>query len=145
MRDVRRSALLPYAPAQVYGLVADVERYPEFLPWCTAARILAQDRDEVTVTLGLASGLARASFTTRNRLEPDRSLTMSLVEGPFDHLEGRWQFTPISNAGTRADLHVAFATHGVIGAIALGPVFESACNHLVDAFARRARQVYGGR
>lgn len=144
MRDVRRSALLPYAPAQVYGLVADVERYPEFLPWCTGARILAQDEAEVTVTLGLSSGLARASFTTRNRLDPGRSLTMSLVDGPFDHLEGRWEFTPIRNSGTRADLHLAFAIHGLIGAITLGPAFESACNHLVDAFARRARQVFGG-
>src|SRR5688572_2564239 len=142
MRDIRRSALLPYAPAQVYGLVADVERYPEFLPWCTSARILARADDEVTVTLGLSSGLVRSSFTTRNRLEPDRALTMSLVDGPFDHLAGRWDFTPIQNAGTRADLHVAFATHGIIGAIALGPAFEGACNHLVDAFARRARQVF---
>ncbi len=144
MRDVRRSALLPYTPAQVYGLVADVERYPEFLPWCTTARILVRRGDEVTVTLGLSSGLARTSFTTRNRLEPGRSLTMSLVDGPFDHLEGRWDFSPIGGAGTRADLHVAFATHGLIGAIALGPAFEGACNHLVDAFARRARQVFGG-
>lgn len=145
MRDVRRSALLPYTPGQVYGLVADVERYPEFLPWCTAARILEQEGNEVTVTLGLASGLARATFTTRNLLVPERSLTMRLVEGPFDSLEGRWDFTPIRNSGTRADLHVAFATHGVIGALALGPAFEGACNHLVDAFARRARQVFGGR
>lgn len=144
MREIRRSALLPYAPAQVYGLVADVERYPEFLPWCTSARILARTDDEVTVTLGLSSGLARASFTTRNRLVPGRALTMSLVDGPFDHLEGRWDFTPIRTAGARADLHVAFATHGVMGALALGPAFEAACNHLVDAFARRARQVFGG-
>ncbi len=144
MRDVRRSALLPYTPAQVYGLVADVERYPDFLPWCTSARILAREGDEVTVTLGLSSGFARANFTTRNRLEPDRSMTMSLVDGPFEHLEGRWDFTAIGGSGTRANLHVAFATHGVIGAVALGPAFEGICNHLVDAFARRARQVFGG-
>jgi ribosome-associated toxin RatA of RatAB toxin-antitoxin module len=144
MRDVRRSALLPYSAEQVYGLVADVERYPEFLPWCTAARILAAEGDEVTVTLGLASGIARASFTTRNRLRHGRSVTMNLVDGPFEHLEGRWDFVPIQSAGMRADLHVRFATHGVIGALALGPAFEGVCNHLVDAFARRARQVFGG-
>jgi ribosome-associated toxin RatA of RatAB toxin-antitoxin module len=143
MRDVRRSALLPYGPDQVYGLVADVERYPEFLPWCTSARILVHEGDQVTVTLGLSTGLARASFTTRNRLDPGRAVTMSLVDGPFDHLEGRWDFTPIQSAGTRADLHVSFSTHGLIGAIALGPAFEGVCNHLVDAFARRARQVFG--
>lgn len=144
MREVRRSALLPYAAEQVYGLVADVERYPEFLPWCTGARILSSAGDEMTVTLGLSSGIARASFTTRNRLDPGRSVTMSLVDGPFDELEGRWDFTSIRNAGTRADLNVRFATHGMIGALALGPAFETICNQLVDAFARRARQVFGG-
>ena len=144
MREVRRSAILPYAPDAMYGLVADVERYPEFLPWCTSAKVLAREGDAVAVSLGFASGLARASFTTRNRLDPGRSVTMSLVDGPFDELEGRWDFTPIGDAGTRVDLQVHFSTQGVIGALALGPAFESVCNHLVDAFARRARQVFGG-
>lgn len=143
MRNVRRSALLPYSAPEVYGLVADVERYPEFLPWCTGAKILQRSDEEVTVTLGLSSGIARASFTTRNRLEPHRAVTMSLVDGPFDHLEGRWDFTPIAAAGTRADLQVRFSTQGLVGAIALGPAFEGICNRLVDAFARRARQVFG--
>lgn len=141
MREVRRSALLPYPPVAVYGLVADVERYPEFLPWCSAARVLAREGDEVTVRLSLASGLARASFTTRNRHVPARSVTMSLVDGPFETLEGRWDFTAIGVAGTRTDLLVRFATRGITGALALGPAFEVACNRLVDAFARRARQV----
>lgn len=145
MREVRRSALLPYAVQQVFGLVADVERYPEFLPWCTEARILAAGDQEATVRLGLVSGVARASFTTRNRLEPHSAITMSLVDGPFEELEGRWDFTPVGGSGTRADLQVRFSTRGVIGALALGPVFEGVCNHLVDAFARRARQVFGGR
>jgi ribosome-associated toxin RatA of RatAB toxin-antitoxin module len=145
MREVRRSALLPYAVQQVYGLVADVERYPEFLPWCTDARILAGDDREVTVRLGLSSGLARASFTTRNRLEPASAITRSLVDGPFDELEGRWDFTPVGGTGTRADLQVRFSTRGVIGALALGRAFEGICNQLVDVFARRARQVFGAR
>ena len=144
MRDVRRSALLPYSPQQIYALVTDVERYPEFLPWCTSARIVARGANEVTATLGLASGIARAAFTTRNRLDPGRSVSMALVDGPFDHLDGRWDFTPIQSDGTRVDLHVRFATHGLIGTIALGPAFEGVCNRLVDAFARRAKQMYGG-
>lgn len=145
MREVRRSALLPYSVDRVYGLVADVERYPEFLPWCTSARILDAREGEVTVALGLASGLARTSFTTRNRLVPGRSVAMSLVDGPFQALEGRWDFTPIADQGCRADLRVRFSTQGVIGALALGPAFESICNRLVDAFAKRARQVFDGR
>jgi ribosome-associated toxin RatA of RatAB toxin-antitoxin module len=144
MREVHRSALLPYSAAQMYALVTDVERYPDFLPWCTSSEILAGGGDEMTVKLGLSSGLARASFTTRNRMVPDRSVTMNLVDGPFDHLEGRWEFSPIGDAGVRADLHVRFSTHGLVGALALGPAFEGICNHMVDAFSRRARQVFGG-
>jgi ribosome-associated toxin RatA of RatAB toxin-antitoxin module len=128
----------------MYALVADVERYPEFLPWCTSSTILANAGDLVTVKLGLSSGFTRANFTTQNLMVVDRSVTMNLVDGPFDQLKGRWDFTPIRDAGTRADLLVRFETQGVIGAIALGPAFEAICNHLVDAFARRARQVFRG-
>jgi len=145
MREVKRSALLPHRPEAIYALVADIERYPEFLPWCSAATVTACAADEVTATLGFASGPVRASFTTRNRLEPGRSMSMSLVDGPFESLEGRWEFTPVGDGGTRADLLVRFATRGVAGAIALGPAFEAACNRLVDAFARRARQVLDAR
>lgn len=143
MREVRRSALLPYSADAIFGLVADVERYPEFLPWCSSAKILAREGNDVTAMLVLSSGLARASFTTRNRYEPGRSVTMSLVDGPFDALAGRWDFTPVGDEGSRADLVVRFATSGVAGALVLGPAFEAACNRLVDAFGRRARQVSG--
>ena len=144
MREVRRSALLPFTAAQIYGLVADVERYPEFLPWCTTARILADEGEYVTVNLGLSRGIARGSFTTRNRLVPERAVVMSLVDGPFQLLEGRWEFTPIQEAGSRADLHIRFETRGLIGGIALGPAFEEICNQMVDAFGRRAHQVFRG-
>ncbi|MGH8250885.1 MAG: type II toxin-antitoxin system RatA family toxin [Steroidobacteraceae bacterium] len=143
MREVQRSAILPFTAAQIYGLVTDVERYPEFLPWCTGARILADDREYVTVRLSLARGIVRGSFTTRNRLVPDRSVEMSLIDGPFDRLEGRWDFTPIAEAGTRAELQLRFQTRGVVGGIALGSVFEMICNQLIDAFGRRAREVFG--
>jgi len=144
MREVRRSALLPYTAGQMYGLVTDVERYPEFLPWCNAARILADEGEFVTVNLGLARGVVRGNFTTRNRLVPDRSVEMRLVEGPFSLLEGRWDFLPIQDAGTRAELQIRFQTRGVIGGLALGSAFEGICNQMVDAFGRRANQVFRG-
>ena len=144
MREVRRSALLPYTAGQLYSLVADVERYPEFLPWCTSARIVADEGEFVTVSLGLARGLVRGSFTTRNQLLPERSVEMRLVEGPFSLLEGRWDFLPIQDAGTRAELRIRFQTRGLISGLALGPAFEDICNQMVDAFGRRAHQVFGG-
>ena len=75
---------------------------------------------------------------------PAARVTMSLVDGPFDHLEGRWDFTPIGEAGTRADLQVALLDPRRDRRPWLGPAFEGICNHLVDSFARRARQVFGG-
>ncbi len=145
MREVRRSALLPFTPAQMYELVADIRRYPEFLPWCTSAEILAEEGKQVTARLGLSLGPARGSFTTRNRLLPGSGLEMRLVDGPFRALEGRWEFSPIGESGTRATLELCFETSGPIGGIMFGPAFEQVCNQLVDAFGRRARQVYGAR
>ena len=145
MRDVRRSALLPFTPSQMYALVADVQRYPEFLPWCTSAEVLADQGEYVTVKLGLALGPVSASFTTRNRLVPGSAMEMRLVDGPFSVLEGRWDFSPIGDSGTRAELRLCFETSGAVGGIVLGPAFEQVCNQLVDAFGRRARQVYGAR
>ncbi len=144
MREVRRSALLPYTAGQIYGLVTDVERYPEFLPWCHGARILAAEGEYVTVSLALVRGLVRGSFTTRNRHVPDHSVEMRLVEGPFSLLEGRWDFRPIESAGTRVELQIRFQTHGLIAGLALGPAFEEICNQMVDAFGRRAHQVFRG-
>jgi ribosome-associated toxin RatA of RatAB toxin-antitoxin module len=144
MREVRRSALLPYTAGQMYGLVTDVERYPEFLPWCSGARIVVDEGEFVTVNLDLHRGVVRGSFTTRNRLVPDRSVEMRLVEGPFSLLEGRWDFLPIQDAGTRAELQIRFQTRGVISGLALGSAFEGICNQMVDAFGRRAHQVFRG-
>ena len=141
MREVRRSALLPYSAGQMYGLVTDVERYPEFLPWCNDARIIVSEGEFVTVSLGIARGIVRGNFSTRNRHVPDRSVEMQLVDGPFSLLEGRWDFRPIESAGARVELQIRFQTHGIISGLVLGPAFEEICNQMVDAFGRRAHQV----
>jgi ribosome-associated toxin RatA of RatAB toxin-antitoxin module len=143
LREVKRSAIVPYTATQMFDLVADVERYPEFLPWCSAAEVLAREGEDVTARLSLSRGGARASFTTRNRLVAGRFLEMGLLEGPFNALHGRWDFHAIGEAGCRVELGMSFETQGSLAGLALGPVFEGICNQLVDAFGRRARQVYG--
>lgn len=143
MPEVTRSALLPYSAVQVYELVADVERYPEFLPWCTEAKVLVREGENVTAQLALARGKVSARFTTRNRLVPGEFLEMRLLEGPFRALEGRWDFRPIGDAGSRVELRMAFVTQGSLAGLLLGPVFEGICNQMVDAFAQRARRIYG--
>jgi ribosome-associated toxin RatA of RatAB toxin-antitoxin module len=144
MRQVKRSALVPYSAMQMYELVADVERYPAFLPWCTGAEVLERHGELVTARLALRRAGASARFTTRNRLVAGDFLEMRLLEGPFRSLEGRWDFKAIGTAGSRVQLEIRFETMHSLAGLLLGPAFEGACNQLVDAFGQRARQVYGG-
>lgn len=143
MRHVRRSALVPYGVMQMFDLVADVEGYPAFLPWCTGAEVLSRDGEWVTARLALRRAGASARFTTRNRLIAGECLEMRLLDGPFRSLEGRWDFTAIGEAGSRVALEMRFETASSLAGLLLGPAFEGACNQLVDAFGQRARQVYG--
>lgn len=143
MREVRRSALVPYSALQMFDLVADVERYPEFLPWCSRAEVLERHGEHVVARLSLARGRTEAQFTTRNRLVTGEFLEMRLLEGPFTSLDGRWDFRPIARAGSRVELAMRFETRSSLAGLLLGPTFESICNQLVDAFGHRARVIYG--
>ncbi|KPJ80388.1 MAG: hypothetical protein AMJ58_08715 [Gammaproteobacteria bacterium SG8_30] len=142
MREVRRSALVSYTALQMFDLVADVERYPEFLPWCSGASVIEREGEHVIARLALARGRTRAEFTTRNRLVTGEFLEMHLVEGPFTMLDGRWDFRQIGGSGSRVELLMRFETRSSLAGLLLGPTFESICNQLVDAFVRRARSVY---
>ena len=83
MREFKRSALVAQPPARLFALICDVERYPEFVPGCTFARIESRSEDEIVATLGVRRGALRTQFTTRNELDPNRRVTMNLVRGPF--------------------------------------------------------------
>src|SRR5205085_317047 len=104
MREVKRSALVAESPARMYALINDVERYPEFVPWCTAARIVSRQVGEMVATLNIKRGPLHTEFTTRNRLEPDRRVLMQFVSGPFRVLEGLWTLTPLGEVGSRIEL-----------------------------------------
>lgn len=143
MRKVRRSALVPYSADQMFALVDDVAAYPEFLPWCSDAVIHERTDDEVRATLELHKGSMSKRFTTCNRREPGSSLTMALVDGPFRHLEGVWHFETIGDAGSKVSLHLDFEFSSPMLSLMFGSYFEQTCSSLVDAFTRRAREVYG--
>lgn len=143
MREVRRSVLVPYSSEQMYLLVADVERYPEFVPWCVEARVLTREGEVVTASLSLAQGPSRGTFTTRNRLVHGEFLEMQLVDGPFRLLEGRWDFAAIGEAGSRVSLTMRFEARNVLSGLVAGKVLEHNCNRLVDSFVLRARNLYG--
>jgi ribosome-associated toxin RatA of RatAB toxin-antitoxin module len=156
MREVHRSAIVPYPAESMYALIADVESYPQFLPGCTASAVLSREGDVVVGSVSLAKGPFNASFTTRNVLEPPRRILMELVDGPFSSLDGEWRVTPLARAagpaagqptitqqGCRIELQVRFQFASAARDWLLGPAFEATCNGLVDAFVARAKVVYG--
>lgn len=143
MREVHRSAIVPYPAEAMFALVADLESYPQFLPGCTASSVRSRDATGLVASLSLARGPFASSFTTRNTLEPPRRMTMELLDGPFKKLHGEWQVTPLAERGCRIDLRVQFQFASVARDWLLGPAFELTCSGLVDAFVARARAVYG--
>jgi ribosome-associated toxin RatA of RatAB toxin-antitoxin module len=139
MQELKRSALVAQTPARLFALIGDVERYPEFVPGCTSARIETRSANEVLATLDVRRGALRAKFTTRNQLEPDRRVLMKLERGPFRQLEGEWLLTPIAAQGTRVDLTMRFAFSNPVTALILEPLFAQTVSDLMDAFVARAR------
>ena len=95
MKQVRKSVLLWYSPHEIYRLVVDIERYPEFLPWCERVNIIGRDDQTVTARLFLGYAGLRHAFTTHNVLAPDQAVTIGLVDGPFSLLDGNWRFVPL--------------------------------------------------
>lgn len=143
MRQVMRSALVGHSARQLYDLINDVERYPEFLPWCEQAAVESRTETEVVATLAISRGPLRTQFTTRNLLTPAREVRMTLERGPFESLEGAWTLTPIGEAGCRVTLALRFQFSNRVSAVLFEPLFEQTAASLVDAFVSRAREVHG--
>ncbi len=143
MKVVERSAIVPHTPAQMFALVNDVARYPEFLPWCAGSRAEVVADDQVIASVKIEWGLLRTEFTTRNTLRPDSQILMSLVDGPFRSLSGQWRFETIADRGSKVSFRLEFAFKNALTAVALSAVFESLCGSIVDAFVLRARKIYG--
>lgn len=124
----------------MFSLINDIERYPEFVPWCTAARIESRKDQEVVATLNIKRGPLKAEFTTRNLLEPDRRVLMQFVSGPFRVLEGLWTLTALGDLGCRVELEMRFEFANRLTGALFEPLFEDTAGSLVDAFVKRARE-----
>jgi ribosome-associated toxin RatA of RatAB toxin-antitoxin module len=140
---VERSALVTYTPAQMFALVNDVGRYPEFLPWCVDARAEEVSAGERLATVKVARGLLQAEFTTRNMLQAESQILMQLVHGPFRDLTGLWRFDGIGAHGCKVQFKVEFEFKNRLTATAFNAIFETLCATIVDAFAQRAQKIYG--
>jgi ribosome-associated toxin RatA of RatAB toxin-antitoxin module len=139
MREVKRSALIAESPARMYSLINDIDQYPVFLPWCTAARVVERRAGEIVATLNIKRGPLKTEFTTRNLLEPDRRVLMQLVNGPFRVFEGVWTITPLGDLGCRVELEMRFEFANRVTGALFESLFEDSAGSLVDAFVQRAR------
>ena len=149
MKHVQKSVLLWHPAQAMYELVADIERYPTFLPWCSAAEVLERGEQSMKAKLHLHYAGLQHHFTTLNRVEPGRLLTMELVDGPFSMLDGRWDFTPLGKAGgprgSKVEFDMRYAFKSVALEAVVSPVFDRIAATFVDAFVKRAEQVYGSK
>jgi ribosome-associated toxin RatA of RatAB toxin-antitoxin module len=127
----------------MYELVKDVERYPQFLPWCGGAKIIESFSDGVVGTVEINKGKVQKSFTTRNQFIKDREISMELLEGPFSSLQGAWTFEPIGEQGCRVSLNLEFDFSSTIASMTIGPVFNLIADKLLDAFVEEADRLYG--
>jgi len=143
MPTIERSALVPYSAGHMFDVVADVEAYPDFLPWCSGARILEQEAGFQLAELELSRTGLNQRFSTRNHLERPTSIRLDLQEGPFRQLAGEWRFRPLGDSGCKVELTLRFELDGRMMQVALGQVWKMAADRMVDAFCRRAEVVYG--
>ncbi len=143
MHTVKRSALVNYPADVMYQLVADIEAYPRFLPWCPTAKVDARDPAITEATLHIFYRGIRQQFSTRNHNLPGRKIDMVLLSGPFRHLKGTWSFDALSPDASKVSLHLDYQfANGLLDRL-IGPVFEHIANTFVDAFVRRAQDLNG--
>lgn len=144
MEVIKRSVHVPFSAEQMFKLINDIESYPQFLPWCRQAKIHYQTEEEVQATLVMAKGPIHHSFTTKNRIRSNHLIDMQLIDGPFRHLEGFWHLDPKEEQCLITfELEYQFVNHFV--SLALGPFFRSIITPIIDAFKKRAQQLYGTR
>ena len=142
MPVVSKSALVPFSAAQMYALVYDFESYPDFLPWCHASRLISRTEEEICGELEVARMGIRQTFSTRNKLVKNERMDIELIEGPFRKLRGGWKFTPLREDACKIELVLDFEFSGRLINSAFGKVFSQIANTLVDAFCKRAEEVY---
>jgi coenzyme Q-binding protein COQ10 len=136
--------LLPYTPLQLFELVADVDRYNEFLPWCVASRVNSRKDNVINADLVIGFKMFREKFTSEVTLTRPERIDVKYANGPFKYLDNHWKFIPEEGgAHTTIDFYVDFEFRSRLLQGLIGAVFNEAVHRMVQAFEKRAHQVYG--
>jgi len=139
--QIRRSAIVRHTPAQMFDLVNDVDAYPRRFTWCAGARVLEREGDALTARLELRIGGLTQAFTTRNTLLPPQRIAIELVEGPFRHLSGVWEFAALGADGCKVTLALDFEYSGVMAPL-MRIGFQKLADRMVDEFCTEAARTY---
>lgn len=142
MPTIHRTAIVPYSAEQMYDLVNDIAHYHEFVPYCIASVVHEKSDDEIRATITLSAKGFQKSFTTLNRLQKNSMMEIQLIDGPFKHLEGFWKFEKRDENHSEVILDLEFELSNKMVAMMFGPVFQQVASSLVDAFVKRAKDIY---
>lgn len=148
MKTVHKSVLIWYSAEEMFNLVTDIDQYPQFLPWCDHAKVVASTATGMTAEIGISMSAVKQTFTTQNThtiSSAAHQVAMKLVNGPFSKLEGAWDFTPVGDSSQRAckiELRLKYGFDNAVLATLVGPVFDKIAATMVDAFVKRADLVY---
>jgi len=140
---INRSALVMHSSERMTELVNDIAAYPEFLPWCSRAKVLEESDEFMLASIEVKKGAVRQAFTTRNDISKEGQILMNLVEGPFSQFKGVWSFIHLKEGACKITLTLEFELKRNLSKVAFGAVFNQAANSMVDAFCERADKVYG--
>jgi coenzyme Q-binding protein COQ10 len=143
MHEVKAIEIVPFPPRQIFELIADVDCYQEFLPWCEASRVVSRENNIVVAEFRAKLGPARISLTTRNDIFPYKGIDIHLLEGPFEVFEGWWRISPESEDSSRIEFYLRFRfAHEHLDLI-FDPLFQEATDKIIATFKKRAQSIYG--
>ncbi|HLS17905.1 MAG TPA: type II toxin-antitoxin system RatA family toxin [Paenalcaligenes sp.] len=142
MPTVKRSVIVPYTPEQMFDLVSDVARYPEFMPWCGGADVMEQDESGMTASIMIKIARISQNFTTKNTHDYPNRIQLELVDGPFSSLTGDWSFTALGEDGCKIDFVMQYEFSSRALEMVIGPIFNRIATSFIDSFTQRANELY---
>ncbi len=142
MADVKKLVLIEHSAPRMFGLVDRVEEYPQFLPWCCATELLKRDDAITAARLHINYHGVKADFSTENDKVYPTHMLIKLVEGPFHHLLGKWNFKPLGDTACKIEFELRYQFSSKLLEKAVGPVFHHIANTFVDSFVKRADQIH---
>lgn len=143
MTIVEKIVLVEHTPAQMFELVDQVEDYPKFLPWCGGTQLHLRSETLTTATVHINYHGVKSHFSTDNTKRFPHHMQMCLRDGPMKHLDGSWQFSPLGDSACKIEFRLHYEFSSRMLEKVLGPVFSHIANSFVEAFVKRAKQLYG--